>query len=162
MIQQKPLLVGTWRGTYSYNDPEMSLHTPAAVGFELRLTQTRWQRFWRRFTGHVTDDAPFGVPDEGDIRGRCAGNRVSFTKLLPELYVTCSEGLMSLQDFLAAHNYSLQRRFAHPPIYYDGAVTEDGSIAGTWLIKAWTLRLDAHGSKLPFPRSTGTFQMRRL
>lgn len=158
----KPLIAGTWRGTYSYDDPEMKENAPTAVGFELHLTQTRWQRFWGRFTGKVTDDAPFGVPGEGDIEGSCAGSCVKFTKLLPELYVTVPQGRMSLAEFLATHDYQLQRHFAHPPIYYDGALAGDGSIAGTWLIEASTLRLDAHGSELPIPRSTGTFQMRRL
>lgn len=158
----KPLLTGTWRGTYSYDDPEMSRHAPAAVGFELHPRQTRWQRFWGSFTGQVTDDAPWGVPGEGAVRGSCAGGRVRFTKLLPELYLTGSEGLISLREFLVAHDCQLRRHMVHPPIYYDGAVTEDGSIAGTWLMAAMTLRLDAHGSELRFPRTTGTFQMRRL
>ncbi len=162
MMQPKPLLVGTWRGTYSYDDPEMRRHAPAGVGFELRLTQTRWQRFWGRFTGQVNDDAPLGVPGDGEIHGRCASSRVRFTKLLPELHLTWSKGSSSLHDFLAGHDYPLQRRIAHPPVYYDGTVTEDRSIAGTWLIKALTLRLDAHGSNVRFPRSTGTFEMRRV
>ena len=128
----------------------------------MRLTQTRWQRFWRRFTGHVTDDAPFGVPGEGDIEGSCTRRRVRFTKRLPELHLAGPQGLMSLADFLATHDYKLQRHFAHPPIYYDGEIAEDGSVTGTWLMEALNLRLDANGSELPFPRSTGTFQMRRL
>ena len=161
-MQQKPLLVGPWRGTYSYDDPEMRRHAPAGVGFELHLTQTLWQRFWGRFTGHVTDDAPLGVPGKGSIRGRCSGRRVRFTKLLPECYAANFDGQMSLRELLATHGYTLQRHVEHPPVYYDGTVAEDGSIAGTWLIEALTLRLDAHGSKIPFPRSTGAFQMRKV
>ncbi|MCF7789251.1 MAG: hypothetical protein K9N47_24225 [Prosthecobacter sp.] len=160
-MQQKPLLVGPWRGTYAYDDPEMRQHAPAGVGFELNLTQTRWQRFWGRFTGHVTDDAPLGVPGAGRIRGRCAGRTVSFTKSLPEWYAADLNGLISLREFLAAHGYPSQRHLEHPPIHYDGTMAEDGSIAGTWLIMAVTLSLDAHGSELPFPQTTGTFQMKR-
>jgi len=160
-MQQKPLLVGPWRGTYSYDDPELRQQAPVGVGFELHLTQTRWQRFWGRFTGHVMDDLRLGVPGAGSIRGRCSGRRVNFTKLLPECYVTDVDGLISLREFLAARGYTLQRHVEHPPIYYDGTVAEDGTIAGSWRIKASTLQLDSHGSKLPCPGTTGTFQMRR-
>jgi|GEM_PF-2052061 len=162
-MQQKPLLVGPWRGTYSYDDPELRRHASAGVGFELHLTQTRWQRFWGRFTGQVTDDAPMGVPGVGRIRGRSSGRRVSFTKLLPECYAVNFYGQMTpLRELLATHGYTLRRQVEQPPIYYEGTLAEDGSIAGTWLIEALTLRLDAHGTKIPCPRSTGTFQMKRL
>ena len=136
MMQQKPVLIGPWLGTYFYDDPEMRRQAPAGVGFELHLMQTCWQRFWGRFTGHVTDDAPLGVPGMGRIRGRCSGRRVRFTKLLPEFYVTDSNGGMPLRDFLASHGYTLQRHLKHPPIDYEGTVAEDGTITGTWLIEA--------------------------
>lgn len=160
-MQLNALIVGSWRGTYSYDAPEMQGAGQAGVGFDLLLTQTRWQRFWGRFAGSVADDPPFGVPHPGRIVGRVSRGRLRFAKLLPELHVAGPEGSMSLRDYLATHDVRLRRRIPHPPIRYEGSLAEDGSVSGTWSIGALTLPLDTDGCELRLPRNTGTFHMRK-
>jgi hypothetical protein len=150
-------IAGYWKGTYFYDSPELAV-VGEGVDFELRLTQSMWQRFWGRFEGSVFDDPIRGIPDEGRIEGRVRETLLEFTKLLPEFYVGHAGRPVPLHEHLGEQGYDLWYGLAHPPIRYTGNFRDAYHAEGTWVIAPFRLKLEI-GLELDLPRCSGTFTL---
>lgn len=67
------VITGQWRGEYEF-DPSERILPMSAVPFTMKLNQG----WFGRFSGTVNDDADFGMPGTGIIRGRFDYPHISF------------------------------------------------------------------------------------
>jgi hypothetical protein len=93
------------------------------------------------------------MPEEGKIRGWLWGRRLHFQKLMPIARVAAEAGgTRTLRESLALKGYVLVADTAHPPILYQGVLSDDGlSLAGTWRVEEYAVPL-ADGKR--FARSS--------
>lgn len=151
---------GIWRGSYFYDLEVSGRPDGFGTGFELRLRQAWWQRFFGGFTGSVTDDPEHGMPGVGHIHGTLRGAVIRFTKQMPNLYALVKGRPVSLRDHLRTHGYDHGRDIPHRPILYCGHFTDDDNAAGAWRIPAGPLHLTSRLS-LPMQECTGTWTLAR-
>lgn len=151
---------GVWRGSYFYDIAEQRPSDGGGVDFELRLTQTFWQRLFRCFTGTVIDDPSHGLPGTGTIRGEYRFPSIRFTKEMPIAYITHEGDSIPLRESLLKHGYDIDCDFPHPPVLYEGTFHSDHEASGTWVIEADEFSI-APGITIGIPRNTGTWTLKR-
>jgi hypothetical protein len=152
-----------WRGLYFYDTEEMQQFYGKGIEFELHLTQSRWQRIFRRFSGTVCDRSDLGIPGEGYVHGRYHGETIFLTKFMPNFYLTDGTKVILLEEYLPQFGYGTRTGLAHPPIYYRGVFEDDGYVSGKWVVEPVSIFLgdSDRAAYLPFPETTGTFTMCR-
>jgi hypothetical protein len=149
---------GEWRGRYFY-DLVNDLYPREGVPFEMSLAEG----WFGRFRGKVREDASQGgLPEEGRIRGRIRGDRISFLKRMPIYHVA---GGATMAEYILEHyRVDVRRHLRHPPIRYVGKYDFVADRAtGRWSIARHKLLTLARGRLLVFgtERTTGTWEIRR-
>ncbi len=144
---------GIWTGEYRY-DPEVAGPT---VTFTLVLTQG-----WiGRISGEV-QDGPGGMPEAGRIAGRLRGSRMTFRKLMPVARILSGGGTRVLSEYAAEAGHDMPALAPHPPIVYEGVLSEDGTAAaGTWRVDDFVVGLADGMRALRFPGFSGSWVARR-
>ncbi len=157
-MNQAQSMVGRWLGTYAYTDAEFGA---LRVGFEIVIRESVRDGKVERFTGTVTDDPAYGMPDPGTIRGARIASELFFVKQMPVSHVSDHEGRsLKLSSCAREAGFELEVEPTHPPIVYEGEITPHGEATGTWIIEADPY-VSASGFSLDSEVSRGTWQMRR-
>ena len=126
-------IAGLWVGEYSYHDRGMAAALPKVIPFSLtaRIDGSG------RFSGFVQDDPTSGgVPAEATIVGRVIGDRITFRKRYPTIYVHRRGRTMTVREQIRAdRGLHLSRDVPSWPIDYRGIYDPDlGTVAGLWQI----------------------------
>lgn len=152
---------GVWQGVYYYDNPTQQFADGGGVAFELRISQTWWQRILGTFSGSVTEDPERGVPETATVRGKLSRGALHFTKLLPIARFSREEKSVTLQELLQKYgDTSWLPSAAHPPIQYVGTFADEFTASGTWVIEETRIPV-LPGHSFPAPRCTGTFTLVR-
>jgi hypothetical protein len=106
---------GIWRGFIFYDMEEIQQFYSNGVEFELNLTQAPWQKLFRRFSGTSYNKSDRGIPDDGDVWGRCHGETIFFTEFMPNFYVASGAEIILLEDYLPQFGYGTRTGLPHPP-----------------------------------------------
>jgi len=147
-------LSGVWSGEYRYD----SDGPRPSVTFTLRLHQ----RLCGRIRGVVTDGSG-GMPGEGRVVGVFRKERLQFQKFMPVARVRADVGTRPLKEHLAGAGHTLPGPdVPHPPILYDGVVSEGGScVRGTWRIEEGLIPLADGVRAFRVPASCGSWEAKR-
>jgi hypothetical protein len=150
-------VTGTWQGVYSF-DPSAEIPRLESVPFTLILEQ----RWFGRFTGTVTDDAPPGMPGTGTVLGYFSFPRIEFTKHMPVCCLaTADRRIITLREYLVENGHICEGDLPHRPVLYEGQFLSPTEAQGTWIIEAGLVSL-GDGRAVEFGESTGgwTIQLR--
>jgi hypothetical protein len=149
-------ITGTWQGVYSFDDTQI-------LGLQsVPFTLTIKQRWFGRFRGTVTDDAPPGMPGAGAIEGYFSFPRIEFMKAMPVCYIaTPDRRVITLREYLIENGETCEHDVPHRPILYEGSFLSPTRAEGTWIIKAGVAALgDGRGVRLGEVTGTWTMQPR--
>ena len=116
-------LIGTWKGTYTYNLPdEYKYEKMLKVEFTIKIENVKGRKFW----GTVEDNLETGgTPGKGDITGKYTDEEVLFDKNMP-----------ILSGIDENNNYYTDDSKKHPTIQYSGAFSRNKQhITGSWKFK---------------------------
>jgi hypothetical protein len=147
-------LTGKWTGAYLYDaGPEL-----AAVTFTLNLRH-RWLGY---ISGSVID-GPGGMPEEGKVAGRLRGRQLLFRKLMPRFRVTAAKGTELASEHPPFERFAIPADAAHPPILYEGLVSDAGATAsGVWRVAEHVVILEDGMQGLQFPGYSGSWTASRV
>jgi len=116
-------IVGTWKGTYTYNLPdEYKTEKMQEVEFTVIIDKVKGHKFW----GTVEDNLETGgTPGKGEITGKYSDEEVQFDKNMP---------ILAVIDENSKHITDDTKK--HPTILYRGVFSKSKQhITGSWLFK---------------------------
>jgi hypothetical protein len=116
-------IVGTWKGTYTYNLPdEYKTGKMQKVEFTIKIEKVKARNFW----GSVEDNLKTGgTPGIGEITGKYTNEEVQFDKNMP-IYTEIDKNGNHVSDDTKKH----------PTILYKGVFSRNKRhITGIWLFK---------------------------
>lgn len=144
---------GVWTGEYEYER--------STVGRRFTFTLRLRQKLFGRVSGLVVD-GPGGMPEEGLVVGRARGRRLTFWKHLPVARVLSEDGTRTLAEHAAGLGYEVDEATPHPPIRYDGVISDDGSrITGTWEVAEHVVPVSNAAKAIKSKGFRGTWCARR-
>jgi hypothetical protein len=140
---------GVWMGEYRYDPASRA----GPVSFTLRLRQS----WFGRISGVVLD-GPGGMPEEGQVVGKLRRRQLSFRKLMPISRVVAQGGTRPLKDLLTERGYHVSANPPHPPIIYDGLLSDDeSSVCGVWRVEDYVVAFADGASAIQFSGYSGTW-----
>jgi hypothetical protein len=144
---------GSWVGEYAYESDGGRPSVPFAL--------TLRQQWLVRVSGVVVDGAG-GMPEQGKIVGWLLGKRLRFQKLMPIARVVAEEGTRTLREALAFKGHPMIADTVHPPILYEGVLSDDGlGLIGTWRVEDFAVPL-ADGKRFArYPAYSGSWTAKR-